>query len=64
MSVARSVELKHAIDEKVDALDEETRCLKQKDAALSGINEPGPVSAIEGSTQALATTAQLRNRRL
>jgi len=31
---------------------------------LIGINEPGPKSVIEGSTQALATTAQLRNRRL
>jgi hypothetical protein len=27
-------------------------------------NEPGLISAIEGSTQALATAAQVRNRRI
>jgi hypothetical protein len=30
----------------------------------SGVKEPGPISAIDGSTQALAAAMQLRNRGL
>jgi len=37
---------------------------RQARCRLERMNEPWPISAIEGSAHALATTAQLRNRRL
>ena len=41
-----------------------TQTVRARPVTQSGINEPGPISAIEGSTQALATATQLGNRGL
>jgi hypothetical protein len=41
-----------------------TQTVRTRPVTQSGIKEPGPISAIDVSTQALATAAQLRNRGL